>query len=564
MKGFLWIIVLMWSVHIIYAHSFVDGVKNQQINLDWFNCSFEEDGVYGVEANRAYTFLKDNKVKKKPIVALIGCGIDVEHEDLKNSIWKNKKERNNGKDNDGNGLIGDVYGWNYLGGQQGEFVARTSYEGDREFLRLKETCSEYLFDGSIYYKLINGIKMQVSPPLDLDEYNYYRQKILPVSKLAKVYEELQFIHVLLAYTHKVDRMLKERFPGKKLYSEDFLENIDARDIQDSLEKRSDDFLRFWCTLAKTSWQEIYDFVVNGEMQALKEKDYEKLLLESIDKRKEIVGDNVEDIEDNRYGNNVLLTSDAAIGTFQAGIVAAKRDNGLGINGIADIARIMMLRVHGIGGDPYLKDIVLAIRYAVDHDADIIVLPEQNSLYPPVQKQWMMDVLSYAEDKGVLVIVPIGESSLDLSQHVFYPNRHMGDGKELNNLMIVGSSDKMGNPSMNSNYGVNVVDLYAPGIEIYSTFTGDIYQVGSGSILAAATTAGVAALVKAYYPQLNGTQIRDLLIANVTSRKDVKVEKRIVVDGEQMKELLSFKELCLSGGILNAYQSIVAADRVNEK
>ena len=148
----------------------------------------------------------------------------------------------------------------------------------------------------------------------------------------------------------------------------------------------------------------------------------------------------------------------------------------------------------------LKDIVLAIRYAVDHDADIIVLPEQNSLYPPVQKQWMMDVLSYAEDKGVLVIVPIGESSLDLSQHVFYPNRHMGDGKELNNLMIVGSSDKMGNPSMNSNYGVNVVDLYAPGIEIYSTFTGDIYQVGSGSILAAATTAGVAALVKAYYPQ----------------------------------------------------------------
>lgn len=209
----------------------------------------------------------------------------------------------------------------------------------------------------------------------------------------------------------------------------------------------------------------------------------------------------------------------------------------------------------------MKDIALAIHYAVEHGADVIVLSSQNTLYPPRQKEWVVEALQYAESKGVLVIVPTWELSLDLSKETIYPNRWMAGDKELTNLMIVSSSDKNGNPSMNSNYGAKEVDLYAPGIDIYSTYTGDTYQTGTGIGMAAATTAGVAALIKAYYPQLNGSQIRQLLLDNVTSRADTEVEKSMRVDGQITQDLFLFGDLCLSGGILNAYKAIVAADKL---
>ena len=268
-----------------------------------------------------------------------------------------------------------------------------------------------------------------------------------------------------------------------------------------------------------------------------------------------------DINDNKYGNNVLLTPDAANGTMAAGIIAAKRENGLGGNGIMDQAEIMTLRVSASDGEPYLKDIALAIRYAVDHHADIIVLPVQNSLYPEDQKKWISEALEYAESKGVLAIASAWEGSQDLAVETYFPNRWMTGKKELTNLMIVSSSDKEGNPSMESNYGAKEVDLYAPGINIYSTYTGDAYQTGTGLVLAASTTAGVAALVKAYYPHLTGTQIRNILLETVTSRKDAEVEKGIIVDEKPTQDLFLFGDLCLSGGIINAYQAVVAADKI---
>lgn len=155
-----------------------------------------------------------------------------------------------------------------------------------------------------------------------------------------------------------------------------------------------------------------------------------------------MGDNYLDINDDKYGNNVLLTSDAAIGTMQAGIIGAKRGNGLGGDGIMDQAEIMTLRVTPGKGEPYLKDMALAIRYAVDHKADVIVLPEQNTFYPEVQKKWVIEALLYAEAHGVLVIAPVWELSKDLSKETFFPNRWMAGTKELTNLMVVASSDKM--------------------------------------------------------------------------------------------------------------------------
>lgn len=536
--------------------------QKKQADLDWYNCSFDKDGVYGAEVNKAYDFLKGKKIKKRPVVALIGSGMDIEHEDLKQAIWVNPKEKADGKDNDKNGLVDDINGWNFLGGKDGQVMEATMREGDREFLRLKDKYADYIFDGKNYNKVIDGKLTKVADPENIEEYNYYRNQVLPESPMAGTYSGWQLTYVLKAYVDKFDQMMKERFPGKELTEADFSICYDPKAPRDSLSEVSFMMCAMGFGVYKTDkWETVYAGIKSGAQIEQAKAEYERKVGQfGADGRKDIIGDNYLDINDNKYGNNVLLTADAAIGTMEAGIIVAKRENGLGGNGIMDQAEIMTLRV-AANGEPYLKDIALAIRYAVDHQADIIMLPVQNTLYPEDQKKWISEALEYAESKGVFCVTPAWEGAQDLAVETYYPNRWMTGKKELTNLMVVCSSDKNGNPSMNSNYGAKEVDLYAPGMEIYSTYTGDTYQSGTGLGLAAATTVGVAALIKAYYPHLTGTQIRNILLETVTSRKDAEVEKGIVVDGKPTQDLFLFGDLCLSGGIINAYQAVVAADKL---
>lgn len=536
--------------------------QKKQADLDWYNCSFDKDGVYGAEVNKAYDFLKGKKIKKRPVVALIGSGMDIEHEDLKQAIWVNPKEKADGKDNDKNGLVDDINGWNFLGGKDGQVMEATMREGDREFLRLKDKYADYIFDGKNYNKVIDGKLTKVADPENIEEYNYYRNQVLPESPMAGTYSGWQLTYVLKAYADKFDQMMKERFPGKELTEADFSICYDPKAPRNSLSEVSFMMCAMGFGVYKTDkWETVYAGIKSGAQIEQAKAEYERKVGQfGADGRKDIIGDNYLDINDNKYGNNVLLTADAAIGTMEAGIIVAKRENGLGGNGIMDQAEIMTLRV-AANGEPYLKDIALAIRYAVDHQADIIMLPVQNTLYPEDQKKWISEALEYAESKGVFCITPAWEGAQDLAVETYYPNRWMTGKKELTNLMVVCSSDKNGNPSMNSNYGAKEVDLYAPGMEIYSTYTGDTYQCGTGLGLAAATTVGVAALIKAYYPHLTGTQIRNILLETVTSRKDAEVEKGIIVDGKPTQDLFLFGDLCLSGGIINAYQAVVAADKI---
>lgn len=536
--------------------------QKKQADLDWYNCSFDKDGVYGAEVNKAYDFLKGKKIKKRPVVALIGSGMDIEHEDLKQAIWVNPKEKADGKDNDKNGLVDDINGWNFLGGKDGQVMEATMREGDREFLRLKDKYADYIFDGKNYNKVIDGKLTKVADPENIEEYNYYRNQVLPESPMAGTYSGWQLTYVLKAYADKFDQMMKERFPGKELTEADFSICYDPKAPRDSLSEVSFMMCAMGFGVYKTDkWETVYAGIKSGAQIEQAKAEYERKVGQfGADGRKDIIGDNYLDINDNKYGNNVLLTADAAIGTMEAGIIVAKRENGLGGNGIMDQAEIMTLRV-AANGEPYLKDIALAIRYAVDHQADIIMLPVQNTLYPEDQKKWISEALEYAESKGVFCVTPAWEGAQDLAVETYYPNRWMTGKKELTNLMVVCSSDKNENPSMNSNYGAKEVDLYAPGMEIYSTYTGDTYQSGTGLGLAAATTVGVAALIKAYYPHLTGTQIRNILLETVTSRKDAEVEKGIIVDGKPTQDLFLFGDLCLSGGIINAYQAVVAADKI---
>lgn len=563
MRKIFLLVLLFLGSFVVNAQLLKQSTKKEdgkQVARDWYNCSFEEDGIYGAEVNRAHEFLKGKKLKKNPIVAVIGFGMDVEHEDLKASIWTNKREKKDGKDNDKNGLIDDIYGWNFIGGKDGQVMEGLMREGDREFLRLKELYADYITSDGHFFKIIDGKRTEVPAPANMKEYTYYKQRVMAESELAKTYGGWQYAYVIKEYAQKFKEELAKRFPGKKILYEDFQTCYNPQAPQDSLRDIAFTLIAMGFQMYKTKELDVvYKNFVETVVENGKES-YEKAFAKyGNDNRKNIVGDNYLDIKDQEYGNDVLLTSDAGIGTMQAGIIAAQRENKLGIDGIIDQAQIMTLRVSTGVGEPYLKDMVLAIRYAVDHGADVIILPEQNSLYPEEQKRWMCEALRYAESKGVLVIVPVWDLSMDLSQHIFFPNRWMDGEKELTNLLVVASSDKEGNPSIKANYGMKELDLFAPGIDIYSSYTGDSYKKGTGGNLAAATVAGVAALIKAYYPSLTGSQIRALLNENVTSREGVEVEKMFLSGRDLKQDVYLFDELCLSGGIVNAYKAVIAAD-----
>ena len=477
-------------------------------------------------------------------------------------MWVNPKEKLNQKDDDKNGLTDDINGWNFIGGKDGQVVESLTREGEREFFRLKDTYGDYIFDGKKYYKVINGKRQEVPAPENMEEYNYYRYKVIPESRIGGAYGGLQLSYVIEEYVEKFNRDMKQRFPGKELTVEEFQSCYDPKAERDSLSEVAFVCTAYYFSLYNTDkWEPVYQNMGKRSVETAK-ANYEKALAQyGTDNRQAVIGDNPLDINDNHYGNNILLTSDAATNVMKAGIIAAKRDNGKGSNGIADHAEIMTLRICTGEGEPYLKDMALAIRYAVSHGADVIVLPEQNILYPEEQKQWIVSELKEAENKGAIVIVPAWNTSVDMDKVEFFPNRKMSKDKELTNLMVVASSDKKGNPVMNTNYGANALDIYAPGTDIYSTYTGDTYRKGTGDELAAVTVAGVAALIKSYFPKLTGSQIRDILIKSVTSRKGIEVEKGIRVDDRPSQDLFLFDDLCISGGIVNAYQAILEAEKM---
>ena len=117
--------------------------KRQEPPSDWPFLSFSKDSIYGMEVNRAYEFLKDKPKKRKVIVAVIDSGTDIDHEDLKANLWVNPKEiPGNGIDDDGNGYVDDIHGWNFLGKSDGTVIGRGLEERNRYFLLHRERYDE--------------------------------------------------------------------------------------------------------------------------------------------------------------------------------------------------------------------------------------------------------------------------------------------------------------------------------------------------------------------------------------------------------------------------------------
>jgi len=507
-----------------------------QINTKtWYLQDPSTDSVDGISLAKTYQFLKGKK-STPVIVAVIDSGVDTTHEDLKKILWTNKNEiPGNGIDDDHNGYVDDVHGWNFLGNKNGQNINKASDEKSRVYYKYKDR-----YEG----RTIN------EDSLSEDERWIYEQWARAAADMTISSDEQMEVLMLEALDktlRKQDAILQQEL-GKSEYSLNDLELTQNLSVKGKQAKTS--FLNI------LKMEQVEPETTNkAVLQDLEEYlDEKRRLLENKtaappDYRAEIIKDNYDDINDKFYGNNDIMGPDAEHGTHVSGTIAAVRDNNIGIQGIADNAQIMMIRAVP-DGDEYDKDVALAIKYAVDNGAKVVNMSFGKSYSP--QKKWVDEAVKYAEDHDVLLVHAAGNESNNVDSVQNFPNSDLIFEKSTApNFINVGA---YGDPHINdgkfiayfSNYGKNSVDVFAPGVKIYSTIPHS-YGYHDGTSMASPVVTGIAALIRSYYPQLSAEQVKYAIEKSVKQYADL-VNK----PGEyNSTEQISINEISKTGGFVNA-------------
>ncbi|TMI62470.1 MAG: peptidase S8 [Bacteroidetes bacterium] len=531
-----------WMLSVIAATTV--SAQKEEVPKGWHLMDKETSGYYGISIDKAYDFVKSKNLKSNTvIVAVIDSGIDTTHEDLKAVLWTNPKEiPDNGIDDDKNGYVDDIHGWNFIGGKDGRNVKEDSYEAARVYHKYKSK-----YDG----KEIDESKLSAD---DLFEYKMWKRSKEEVAGGgadgdAGGLDVMMMQNVLKSMT-KSDSILKKAM-AKEIYTGKELKEFTSQEADvkkakmavlgimegnDMLESTNKDFL------------EGFTEFVNGEVKKAEAKDTPPKTY-----RDDLVKDNYNDFNDKFYGNNDIMANTPLHGTHVSGIIGGIRNNGKGGDGVADNVRIMTVRAVP-DGDEHDKDIALAIRYAVDNGAQVINMSFGKSFSP--EKKWVDDAVRYAESKGVLLVHAAGNDAKDIDVDYNYPNPvFQTDSKRSGTWITVGASGdpKAGGLTANfSNYGKNEVDVFAPGVRIYSSVPGgNTYNNLQGTSMASPVVAGTAAFILSYYPNLSAKQIKEV------------IEKSSQHPGDKVKkpgsdETVDLSEISKTGGLLNAYEAIKLA------
>lgn len=510
------------------------GPVSEEQSNHWAHADLATDTIPGMSVNKAYKFL-EGKTGETVIVAVVDSGIDIEHEDLKDVLWTNPNEiAGNGIDDDKNGFIDDIHGWNFLGGNG--VSAPEQLEITRLYANLKSR-----FEG----KTIDNIT-----PEEKTGFEKYQ-------KYSKVFEKASARHFKtmerLTQINKNFAGVK-KFLGKDTFTSEDLQAVKTEDKK--LQAQIGDILGLLGRgIDEKAFLEYYE----GQK---KNKNYDL----EFDGRA-IVGDKPQDITDTTYGNNNVIGSkdDEIHGTHVSGIILASRNNGVGMNGVAHNAKLMSVRAVP-DGDERDKDVALAIRYAVDNGAKVINMSFGKSYSP--YRHWVFDAIKYAEKHDVLLVHAAGNSSKNIDIEDNWPNDSMDKVLEItDNVLTIGAMSVNYNenlPASFSNYGKLNVDVFAPGVQIYSTFPKNEYQKISGTSMASPEVAGIAALVRSYYPQLSASQVKHIIMNSGTA-----LDMEVLLPGSKSKEnptgkKVKFSELSISGKVANAYNALVLADKMVTK
>ena len=511
------------------------GVVSEEQSNHWAHADLATDTIPGMSVDKAYKFL-EGKTGVTVIVAVIDSGIDIEHEDLKDVIWTNLKEiAGNGIDDDKNGFVDDIHGWNFLGGNG------VSAPEQLEITRIVAEMN-LRFEGKTMETISENEKADFEKHQEyLEVFNKAAERNIQTAvRLNKIGESFAGIKTFL---------------GKDTFTIEDLQAVKTED--ETLQGQIDDILGLLSRgLDEKGYLEYYETFK-------KNKQYDL----NFDGRA-IVGDNPTDINDTNYGNNNVLGSkdDETHGTHVSGIILASRNNSVGMNGVATNAKLMSVRAVP-DGDERDKDVALAIRYAVDNGAKVINMSFGKAYSP--YRHWVFDAIKHAEKHDVLLVHAAGNSGQDIDVESNWPNDSMDKVLEItDNVLTIGAMSVNYDenlPASFSNYGKLNVDVFAPGVQIYSTFPKNEYQKISGTSMASPEVAGVAALVRSYYPQLSASQVKHIIMNSGT-----KLDMEVLLPGSKSQEnpegkKVKFSELSISGTIVNAYNALVLADKmVNKK
>ena len=505
----------------------VPTVTLSEAPRNWQLLDEESDHVPGISSERAMKELLAGKTPMRTVlVAIIDDGIDTAHVDLKANLWTNPKEiAGNGKDDDNNGYVDDVHGWNFIGGRDGQDVHWDTFEVTREYARCHNMAAASgqspITDAARCAAIdIDFAKQRKS--ID-DNLRAYRQA-------HDVYQQITPLLMAAAHT---DSLTPER----------------VRAIH-PLTPQITQAQRIYLDLAKegATPSAIDDGLTSFEGQ-------QKYGLNPDYNTRTIVGDNYPDVHERGYGNPDIMGQDASHGTHVAGIIGAIRGNGVGVDGIAPAVKLMMIRTVP-EGDERDKDIANAIRYAVDNGAQIVNMSFGKAYSP--NKSVVDDAVKYADSHGVLMVHAAGNEGEELNAHPQFPLPvYLGGGRPQNWIEVGASSWKGGDQlaATFSNYSRDEVDVFAPGVDILSTVPGNKYQRDSGTSMAAPVVSGMAALIMDYFPNLSAADVRKIIVTS-TSRIDQMVVRPGGADS------VSFGSLSASGGIVNAYNAIKMAEQVS--
>lgn len=503
----------------------------------WGGADLVADTVPGMSVKKAYDEIIKNHRGKTVIVGVIDSGVDIEHEDLKSVIWVNTGEKpNNGRDDDNNGYVDDMNGWNFLG---------DAVEENMEYVR-------------IYRRL--RPKYQSIPASSVSEEN--REEFRLYKRAQSEYEK--------EYNETL---------GMKNQYEGILQQLRVAHEAVSAQLGKEDYTRseLRAMEAQTEEMQQYKGFLNQVMANVGENipDAISQLNEAIDyfsgrlnthfnldlNGRAVVGDDPYDINDTNYGNNDVTgpdpqKEDIKHGTHVAGIIAADRSNNIGINGVANNVQIMAIRAVP-DGDEYDKDIALAIRYAVDNGARVI--NTSFGKYFSTHPEWVNDAIRYAAENDVLIVNAAGNEALDLDQNTVYPNDQDVDNQNeiADNFLTVGALNYTYGSNLVasfSNYGKRNVDVFAPGTQIWSTTPNDEYEFLQGTSMAAPAVAGVAAMIRSFYPKLTAPQVKQIIMDSGLS------SSATVILGGNPSNTKKFSELSTSGKMVNLYNALIMADQ----
>lgn len=526
---------------LLFLAAFTLNAQDAPPPKNWFNLDPVKDSVNGVSTEKAYEYLQGRQ-SKKVLVAVIDSGIDIEHEDLRDVIWINEDEiPGNGIDDDNNGYIDDVYGWNFLGGKDGRNVDKETLEITREYKRLKPK-----------YENVSEADVKKA---DKEEYEYWKGI---QSSFERSYGEATSQSMMMDNINSQLIRYNKLFQAYLLDDDISSEDINGISSTDEVILRGKQMLTQIYNMTDPSLSlDTLIYYVQQDMEQIKDEAEYSYNLDF--NPREIVGDDPTRLDDIGYGNNDVIGkgTDNFHGTHVAGIIAATRGNGIGIDGVANNVQIMAIRAVP-GGDERDKDVANAIRYAVDNGAQVVNMSFGKGYSP--NTQYVYDAIEYAESKGVLLIHAAGNSAEDTDVANNFPNDKFGRKKDWPNWVEVGASSwgSEGNyVGVFSNYGKKSVDVFAPGVAIYSLAPGNEYQDAQGTSMASPVTAGVAALVLSYFPDLKAEQVKDILMKSV---RGVEVKVNQPGTGEEVK----FSSLSVSGGIINAYEAIKMAESMSLK